>query len=606
MILKRLYELAEREKLLDDPAFEELPVPFIINVGPKGEYLGIEKRRGEVHIPSGKKNTPPKTRPDKGKVLQIPKAHGNTANPGFARFFVDTLARVLPVSEEAKSARSRTTFWQQVKQAATETKDPALQAILAFARQIQEDQQLSSKVRADVEAKKAAPGDRCSFAWHPDEGRTLVERKPVRDWYRQYFQSVTGERQKSGPQGICQITGELGPLPTSHAGRISGVPGGMSGGVSLVSYDKAAFESYGLDGAANAGVGYRASDGYLRALTSLVQDKLPGRPKTSLKIGNVLFLFWTRQPTGTADLMQLDRPEPDQVAKLIQSAERGQLSHSAEPNEFYCLALSGNSARAIVRDYLEEKLPKVQMNLGRWFRDLQIVDDSFEFQGQINCCYSLWTLSSTTARESDDVAPELPTQLMEAALKGNPVPDSVLAACLRRIRVESGSQKFRPVRMALIKLCLVRTHSQGENYMTEMLDTERSHGPAYTCGRLFSCLAYIQAFERDPRNHGYGQDAAMLSGYYGAASAAPRSVFGTLLRQTQHRLNKLREEYAAFVTNRSKELEQLTESMGNDFPAVLSLADQGRFALGFYHQRAAYRQRAAERKAITSEPESNE
>ena len=42
MILKRLFELAEREGLLDDPAFESLPVPLIVKIGPQGEYLGIE------------------------------------------------------------------------------------------------------------------------------------------------------------------------------------------------------------------------------------------------------------------------------------------------------------------------------------------------------------------------------------------------------------------------------------------------------------------------------------------------------------------------------------------------------------------------------------
>lgn len=140
--------------------------------------------------------------------------------------------------------------------------------------------------------------------------------------------------------------------------------------------------------------------------------------------------------------------------------------------------------------------------------------------------------------------------------------------------------------------------------MTAELDSERTTDPAYVCGRMFACLAYIQAFERNPKKHGFGQEAAMLSGYYGAASSAPRSVFGTLLRQTQHRLNKLGGEYGSFVTNRSKELEEFSQHLGSalvwqaDFPAILSLAEQGRFALGFYHQRAAYRTASADRRIV--------
>ena len=43
MILQRLYELALRERLLEDVAFEEQPVPFIIKLGDKGDYHGIEE-----------------------------------------------------------------------------------------------------------------------------------------------------------------------------------------------------------------------------------------------------------------------------------------------------------------------------------------------------------------------------------------------------------------------------------------------------------------------------------------------------------------------------------------------------------------------------------
>src|SRR5262249_39080796 len=110
MILQRLYQLAVRERLLEDPAFEEQPVPYVVVLGEEGEYLGVEERRGTLTIPGRKKGAEPRTQPDRGRVLNVPRAHGNTANPGFARFFADTLPRVLPISDEEKSARSRATF----------------------------------------------------------------------------------------------------------------------------------------------------------------------------------------------------------------------------------------------------------------------------------------------------------------------------------------------------------------------------------------------------------------------------------------------------------------------------------------------------------------
>src|SRR5262245_10241371 len=115
MILQRLYELAVRpgEGLLDEVAFEEQPIPFVIKIGEDGGYLGIEERRGEIVLPARKKGGEPKRLPDKGKPLSVPRPHGNTANPGFARFFADTLPRVLPLSDDEKGRRSRETFWKQ-------------------------------------------------------------------------------------------------------------------------------------------------------------------------------------------------------------------------------------------------------------------------------------------------------------------------------------------------------------------------------------------------------------------------------------------------------------------------------------------------------------
>ena len=283
--------------------------------------------------------------------------------------------------------------------------------------------------------------------------------------------------------------------------------------------------------------------------------------------------------------MQLDRPEADQVARLLESAQKGREVHAAEPNDFYCLCLSANGARAIVRDYLELPIPQARANLSRWFRDLEIVD---HFTLERTAIFPLWMLANATVRQGDELPPNLPVTLLRAELKGTLVSERVLGACLGRTRVETGSSQFSPARIATIKLILNRLISNGGRKMAPLLDEGRTDDGAYVCGRLFACLAYIQAFERNPRKHGYGQEAAMMSSYYGTASAAPQSVFGTLLRHTQFRLNKLRDQYAGFVTNRSKELEDLMAHL-TQFPAILSLVEQGRFAIGLYHQRSAYR-----------------
>jgi CRISPR-associated protein Csd1 len=585
MILKRLYELALREGLLDDVAFEELPVPFVIQLGDDGSYLGAEERRGEIVLPARKKGGAPKRLPDKGKPLLVPRAHGNAANPGFARFFADTLQRVLPLGEDEKSRRSRETFWKQIRQAVDQTHDPALRAVLAFGRKLPEDAALAGRVKGDLESLNAGPGERCTFAWEPDRGKTVPERETVRAWYRQFYEGVSNRKQQEGPTGLCQITGTIGPVPTTHPIKLAGIPGGLPVGVSLVSYDKAAFESYGLEGTANAGIGYAAADGYARAVNALIANKLEGNPRTSLRVAGTLFLFWTRQAADTSDVMALDAPEPAQVERLLRSAEAGAEAYGADANDFYLLALAGNSARAIVRDYLEAKLPAVQTNLGRWFRDLTIADIRREGAGQPTYLFPLWQITLATAIEMDQVAPDVPARLVHAALKGDTIPDSVLAACLARLRVE-GSDGFRPARMALIKLILRRRNVP----VTETLN-EQETSPAYVCGQLLAVFEQIQYAALGDVN------ATVTDKFFGTFSAAPAMLLGRLFANAQNHLRKLRSDKPGTYVALEKLLTVVSKKLPAPPQGQLSLRDQGRFALGYYHQKARRFEEIAERKA---------
>ena len=110
-----------------------------------------------------------------------------------------------------------------------------------------------------------------------------------------------------------------------------------------------------------------------------------------------------------------------------------------------------------------------------------------------------------------------------------------------------------------------------------MLDTENSN-TAYRLGRLFATLEKIQE-EASPN-----LNATIRDRYYGAASSTPVAVFTTLLRLKNAHLKKL-------SIGRSTYFEKLLgDILGavSDFPKHLPLQDQGRFALGYYHQRQAF------------------
>jgi CRISPR-associated protein Csd1 len=600
MILRRLYELALREGLLDDVAFEERPVPYIIKLGDDGAYHGIEPRRGEIVVPSRNKGAEPKKVPDKGKPLSVPRAHGNTANQGFACFFADTLPRVLPINDDEKSKRSRETFWKQIRQAADATKDSAVRAVLTFGRQVVEDDSLAARIRTEVEQLKPGASDRCTFAVASDRGNTVVERPSVRDWYRQFFEGVTGARQEAGPTGLCQITGAMGPIPTTHPIKLMGVPGGLPTGVSIVSYDKAAFESYGLDGTANAAIGYAAADGYARAVNALIANKLKGNPRTRLKVGSTLFLFWTREPADTDEVMALNTAEPALVERLMDSAKAGKEYHGLDDaNDFYLLGLSGNAARAVIRDYLEAPLPLIRANLGQWFRDLTIANATRDGGGQPTSLFPLRQLILATALDPDRVAPDVPPRLLHAALKRDPIPQSVLAACVGRLRAE-GRKGFRSARMGLIKLILLRS----KTVVTETLNTDETR-PAYVCGRLMNVFEQIQYAALGKVN------ATVTDKFFGTFSSAPAVVLGRLYAGAQNHLRTLRTDkrkkgsYVRLSILLTQVSSLLRKEEGGQIqiplPRQLSLTEQGLFALGYYHENSKRFADIAARKAAKAQ-----
>lgn len=101
----------------------------------------------------------------------------------------------------------------------------------------------------------------------------------------------------------------------------------------------------------------------------------------------------------------------------------------------------------------------------------------------------------------------------------------------------------------------------------------------YRLGRLFAVLEKIQE-EANP-----GINTTIRERFYGAASATPVTVFPHLMKLKNHHLAKL--ENRRRVTHFERLIGQIIDGL-ESFPANMSLAEQGRFAVGYYHQRQAF------------------
>jgi CRISPR-associated protein Csd1 len=192
--------------------------------------------------------------------------------------------------------------------------------------------------------------------------------------------------------------------------------------------------------------------------------------------------------------------------------------------------------------------------------------------------------------KAENIPPNLGGDTMRAILTGLPYPETLLAAAVRRIRSE---REVTYPRAALIKACLNQTNRNptnlrsGTDNSTQQEDLQVSldltnTNIGYRLGRLFAVLEKVQE-EANP-----GLNATIRDRFYGAASSTPVSVFSTLLKLSKHHLAKI--ETRGRAVNLEKLLQEITDAIDGclGFPPHLMLADQGRFAIGYYHQKQAF------------------
>lgn len=239
----------------------------------------------------------------------------------------------------------------------------------------------------------------------------------------------------------------------------------------------------------------------------------------------------------------------------------------AEPPDagtgFYVLGLSPNASRLSIRFWISGTAGELIGRVARHQQRLEIAKSPKDRD-----FLALWLILAQTARESKEIQPLLGGALLRAVLTDGRYPESLLSAIIRRIRAE---REIRHPKAATIKAIL------NKNYHKEisvMLDIERAE-PSYHMGRLFASL------ERAQEDALPGLNATIKDRYFGAASSTPSSVFPRLIRMSQHHVRKLDGGKKVVAEKR------LQEIMGrlDDFPPHLGLADQGLFAIGYYHQR---------------------
>jgi CRISPR-associated protein Csd1 len=396
-------------------------------------------------------------------------------------------------------------------------------------------------------------------------------------------------------RAMCLVSGADDEIARLHEPKIKGVAGAQSSGALLVSFNASAFESYGKLQSYNAPVGAATAFKYANALNYLLNKR-----DRRVSFGDSTVVFWAdhsnnvledaisalfAEPLPNEDpIIEEDQERLREAALLLKQLRDGtgatETTPDGESTKFFLLGLSPNASRISVRLWVEADAAELRDRLGKHLRDVALD------HGKDDRLLTLRRIVAATGRAEHDakgrlksfdtkaVSPQLAGDLARSVLTGAAYPKSLLATMTRRIHSDG---EVGYARVAAIKACLVRNSRLRGNPLeaSRMLDQNNTDA-AYCCGRAFALLEMIQKDSVEGELNRTIKDS-----YFASASTTPSLVFPRLCRLSQYHLAKLDTGLRIY---REKQLGEVLNKL-HLFPRLLSLEGQGKFVLGYFHQR---------------------
>jgi len=582
MILQALYDYYQRkaadpESRIAPQGFEWKEIPFIIVIDEDGKFIDLQDTRsveGKIKVASS---------------YLVHKTKGRTGAHSYqtANILWDHFGYVLAHPKEKDDKKTK----EQLHDDAERQHETFVTLVTDLTIKFPENKQFKAVANflKDPEQKRMVfehdnwkdciriPGCNLSFRLAGEKEIVAENEDLIKSFSVETSMNNEDERNESdSSNGVCLITGEVGPIAVLHTS--TSIPGGKSGAKLVGFQTNSGYDSYYKEQGLNAPVSIKAEDAYTTALNVLLSRDSTNK----FRLSDLTVVFWADKANEFENVFPFflaapSKDDPDrnsrEVKALFDSIHTGRFNDEGETS-FFILGLSPNAARISIRFWKTGKIKDFAEKIAMHFTDLEIIhgkNDEREF-------YSLFNLLSNIAFEYkvDNVPPNLTGKMVECVMDGTPYPATLQQQCIRRIRAE---QHVNRVRAAILKAFLNRKnrfYNNNEKPITMALDLENTN-QGYLCGRLFAVLEKIQE-EAQP-----GINATIKDRYYGAASSTPVTVFGRLLGLSNHHLTKLN---PGRKTNFEKMLQEvIAEINSNGMPAHLSLDDQSRFAIGYYHQR---------------------
>lgn len=576
MILQALtayYEQLVRQGKLSAPGWDDsFKVSYELRLNDAGQLLRV--------VPLLTEKTVGKKAVLAPRAMRVP-AHEKRSSGIAANFLCDNSTYLLGADEKGKPERSADCFKACAKLHHTildGVDSPAARALLAYFDSWDPAQAAAHPLLAE-QWKEITGNANLIFGYEAaDHSHSFVNDDPA---IQNAWQTHYNDRSADSDMGQCLITGKYAPIERTHP-NISGVPGAQSSGAALVSFNAPAFCSYGHEQGDNAPVSKYAAFAYTTALNRLLADRSHCK-----HVGDTTILCWAEnaepvyQDAMSMFLFGADEAtgiQESDVQAALKRLSAGQtvpfLEKELSPDQhFYLLGLAPNAVRLSVRFFLRDTFGCFAQNLQKHAEEMEInCSEKEKFR-----TLPIWAVVNETTRtvpgQPAKPSPQLAGDLLRAVLTGGRYPATLLNGVTLRIRAE---QNVTRGRAAVIKAYYLRNYPTELNKEVYTVSLNETTNVPYLLGRLFSVLEAVQKAANP------GINTTIKDRYFNAACATPGMSFPTLLRLSQKHLRKLNDGLATHYDKQITELmAQLPES---GFPARLSLSDQGKFTIGYYHQ----------------------
>lgn len=600
MLIKALYDyydiLASDGKIVSE-AYSEVKVHFLISLNSEGKIVGILEHRIAEERSVGKNKT---------KIVMVPRSEimpKRMDKPGidsniaehrphyifgldYNKLTKEFSPRIDGVSEAkaVKPIRSHEAFVAASHDFFGDIDSPIVNAFMNFVEGWKPEEECRNPYLLGIDKEYATAGYAFCLAGNP--GILLHKDPQVRKKWEQSYYSKKQESAENSVISQCAVTGERTAIARLHS-KITGLPGGMSVGTPLVCFNNDAECSYGMEQSYNSNISETAMRRYVASLNYLVNNR-----EHRIFVDDMTVVFWamSKEPAyidwfNTVN-SEMDAEQMDRYLKsAFENVHQGQIGVASaecpkelDPNvEFYIVGLKPNTSRVAVKFCDRRRFGDLMKNVLQHQLDMKPYKDAKSItlkriKDQL--------ISPKSTKETVD--PSLSVKLLQSILNGTPYPDYMLSQVVKRVKTDQDEEnqkyiKINSTRIGIIKACINRKlRYEGKEEEIKMSLDVKNTNPAYLCGRLFAVLEKNQEEASNSKlNH------TIKDSYFASASSTPAVIFPKLLKLAQYHLQKIEAKKASEL---NRNISIIMNMLGNEFPTNLSLIDQGKFIIGYYHQ----------------------